>query len=230
MVTIRTTSGGGEPAPDRAPTRPRIERLPGLPGSRAIVGGLLVALAGVGTLATWQQASGAPERAYAVATQPILPGETVTADHVRLAPVDLPSDVAAAAFVDLGDVEERVALAPIGAGELLQVSQLSDPGQGVPVAELSLALERDRAVDGRLRSGDLIDVFVTWDDRTDAVAEGVRVVGVSDGGAPGFGAGSRITVTLALDDTERRADLVHAARAGDVTLVRSTHARVGVGS
>jgi hypothetical protein len=34
----------------------------------------------------------------------------------------------------------------------------------------------------------------------------------------------QVTVTVALDDSTGRAELVHAVRAGDVTLVRSTGA------
>jgi hypothetical protein len=116
-----------------------------------------------------------------------------------------------------------VALGPIGEGELVQVSGLSEPGGAEPAAEVSLALDRDRAVDGRLRSGDLVDVFVTYDDRTEAVVERARVVGVSDTGGASFTAGSQITVTLALADAAQRAPVIHAVRAGEVTLVRSTH-------
>jgi hypothetical protein len=116
-----------------------------------------------------------------------------------------------------------VALGPIGEGELVQVSGLSEPGGAEPAAEVALALDRDRAVDGRLRSGDLVDMFVTYDDRTEAVVERARVVGVSDTGGASFTAGSQITVTLALADAAQRAPVIHAVRAGEVTLVRSTH-------
>jgi Flp pilus assembly protein CpaB len=229
MVTTRPVGEAGGPDGEvPAPARRRVERLRGLPGSRAVVGGLLVALAGVGTLVAWQQASGTPDRSYAVAARPILPGETVTAADVRLVPIDLPGGVAGAAFTRAGDVEGRVALGPLGEGELVQVGQLSDPGAAAPAAEVSLAVGRDRAVDGRLRSGDLVDLFVTYDERTEAVVEGVRVVGVTDGGAAAFSTGSDVTVTLALTDGSRRAAVIHAARAGEVTLVRSTHL-AGVG-
>lgn len=235
MVTIRSaTDGAGlDPGPDGGPgaglraevpaPRRRVERLRGLPSSRAVVGGLLVALAGVGTLVTWQRASGSPDHAYAVADRPILPGETITAADVRLVPIDLPGGVAVAAFTDGRDVEGRVALGPLGEGELVQLGQLSEAGAAAPAAEVSLALGRDRAVDGRLRSGDLVDVFVTYDDRTEAVVERVRLVSLSDAGAASFSTGTEVTVTLALTDPSRRTPLIHAARAGDVTLVRSTH-------
>jgi hypothetical protein len=137
--------------------------------------------------------------------------------------------VARSSFTDAATVADRVALAPIGEGELVQASGLSDPGAAQAVAEVSLALERDRAIDGRLRSGDLVDVFATYDDRTEAVVERVRVVEVSDTGGASFTSASQVTVTLALTDAARRAPVVHAARAGEVTLVRSTHLPASAG-
>jgi Flp pilus assembly protein CpaB len=223
MVMTRSEADGVGRDPEVPVARHRVERLRGLPTSRALVGGLLVALAGVGTLVAWQRAAGSPEHEYAVASRPILPGETLSAEDVRLVPIDLPAGVAGAAFTDAGSVAERVALGPIGEGELVQLSELSDPGVAEAVAEVSLALDRDRAVDGRLRSGDVVDVFATYDDRTEAVVERVRVVGVSDAGGASFTSGAQVTVTLALTDASRRAPVIHAARAGEVTLVRSTH-------
>ena len=117
----------------------------------------------------------------------------------------------------------RVALGPIAEGELVQAGALSEPGSGVPTAEVSFALARDRALDGRLASGDLVDVFVTVDAGTSLVAERVQVVTVTDGGAS-FATGAELTVTLALTDPAVRDDLIQAVRAGEVTLVRATHA------
>jgi Flp pilus assembly protein CpaB len=226
VMTRPAAEGTGAPAPGPPPTRPprrRIERARGLPGGRAVVGGLLVALAGLGTLVAWRQAAGAPDHAYAVATRSIAPGEVLTDADVRFEPIDLPGGVGGAALGAGDEVAGRVALGPLGEGELVQIGQLSDVGAEVPTAEVSFALPRDRAVDGRLRPGDLVDVFVTYDVGTDAVAEGVRVVAVSDGHGASFTSTSEITVTLALTDPDGRAELIQAVRAGEVTLVRSTH-------
>jgi hypothetical protein len=225
MVTTRAVEeaahppavAGGGPPPQR-----RIERPRRLPGGRAVVGGLLVALAGVGTLVAWQEASGTPDRRYAVASRAVRPGEELAAGDVRLVPVDLPDGVAGAAFGDPADVAGRVALGPIAEGELVQAGALSDPGAGVPTAEVSFALARDRVVDGRLSSGDLVDVFVTTDAGTTAVAERLQVVTVTDGGAS-LASGAELTVTLALTDPGSRGEVIQAVRSGEVTLVRSTH-------
>lgn len=223
MVTAPPAVDGVTHDPGASRARRRVERLRGLPSSRAVVGGVLVGLAGVGTLVAWQRAAGTPEQAYVVADRAILPGETLSPDDVRLQPIDLPGSVAGAAFTDAATVADRVAIGVIGEGELVQVSQLSEAGVAAATAEVSLALERDRAVDGRLRSGDLVDVFVTHDDRTEAVVERVRVVEVADAGGSSFTSASQVTVTLALTDAARRAPVIHAGRAGEVTLVRSTH-------
>jgi SAF domain len=216
--------GNGVDAPAGADvTRRVVGRRMGLPGARAIVGGLLVATAGVCTFAAWQQASGAAGTSYAVAARPILPGQSLTAADVRLEPLDLPEGVAAAAFRDASAIEGRVALGPIGDGELVQLGQVSDPGQASPAAELSFSIARDRAVDGRLRSGDLVDVFVTDEAGTTAVAEGMQIVDATahDGGS--FGTSGELTITLTIADPALREPLIQAVREGEVTLVRSTH-------
>jgi Flp pilus assembly protein CpaB len=225
-----TRQGNGVDAP--APVgvaRHIVGRRMGLPGARAIVGGLLVAIAGVCTFAAWQQASGAADTSYAVAARPILPGQPLTADDIRFEALDLPDGLAAAAFSDTSAIEGRVALGPIGDGELVQLGQVSDPGQASPAAELSFSIARDRAVDGRLRSGDLVDVFVTDDGGTSAVAEGVMIVDatVHDGGS--FDTTGELTITLTLADPALRAPLIQAVREGEVTLVRSTHLSGGGG-
>ena len=156
--------------------------------------------AGVSTFLAWQQASGPADPSYAVAARPIHPGQSLTDADVRFEPLDLPAGLAAAAFTDASGIEGRVALGPIGDGELVQLGQVSDPGQASPGAELSFSIARDRAVDGRLRSGDLVDVFVTDDGGTTAVAEGVQIVDATarDGGS--FGSTGELTITLTVAD------------------------------
>jgi Flp pilus assembly protein CpaB len=213
--------------PEGTTGRRRTLDRPLLPSARAAVGGLLLALAGVGTFVAWQQASGIPDRSYVVAQRTISPGERVAADDLRVTPIDLPDGIAGSAFGDAAAVEGRVALGPIGQDELVQASQLSDARSAEPVVEVSFALARDRAVDGQLRSGDSVDVFVTYPDRTTAVAEHVQVVAANESGNASFAGTGQVTVTLALDAIDRRADLIHALRAGEVTLVRSTLAGPG---
>lgn len=202
-----------------------LDRRP-LPNARATVGGLLLALSGIVTFTAWQHASGIPERSYVVVRRPVHPGERLAAEDVRLARVDLPGGLAGGAFEDAETVVGLVVLGPIGEGELVQASQVSEVRSTDPVVEVSFAVARDRAVDGHLRSGDRVDVFVTYPEYTTSVAEGIQVV-TADGGGSSFADAAQVTVTLALDASARRAELIHAVRAGEVTLVRSTHAGGG---
>jgi Flp pilus assembly protein CpaB len=204
--------------------RRRIAGRPVLPSGRALVGGLLLAVSGVVTFAAWQQASGVPDHAYVVAERSLAPGERLTADDLATVRLDLPRRVAGGAFGDVGALVDRVTLGPVGAGELVQATQVSDAASAEPLVEVSFALPRDRALDGRLRSGDRVDVFVTYDDYTAAVVDGAEVVTVGDAGGSALGPASEVTVTLALEAASRRAQLVHAVRVGEVTLVRSTQA------
>jgi len=205
------------------PPRRMITRAPGVPSGRALLGGALVAVAAVGLFLTWRGAGSTPAHRYAVAARALAPGDPVGPADVRFAPIDLPHGVARAAFPDAAALEGRVALAPIGAGELLQQGELSDQVAGPPAAEVSLRLDRALAVDGRLRPGDRVDVFGTDEQATHLVASGVRVIASDDAGGS-FGAGDQLTVTLALTDGGQQQAVVSAARAGTVTLVRTTHA------
>jgi Flp pilus assembly protein CpaB len=228
MAMTRPGNGVDAPAPGGVARRIE-ERRTALPGARAIVGGLLVAVAGVSTFLAWQQASGAAETSYAVAAGPIRPGQSLTAADVRFEPLDLPAGLAAAAFSDASAIEGRLALGPIGDGELVQLGQVSDPGQASPAAELSFSIARDRAVDGRLRSGDLVDVFVTDDAGTTAVAEGVQIVDATAHDDGSFATTGELTITLTVADPALRGPLIQAVREGEVTLVRSTHMSGGGG-
>lgn len=205
-----------------APARRVVARVPGVPGGRAVVGGLLIALAGVGTFVSWQQSTGTPEVSWAVADRSLEPGEPVTSDAIRFVPIDLPSGVASAAFSSATQLEGRVLVAPVGEGELLQQGALSDQAQAEPAAEVSVTLARDLAVDGRLRTGDTVDVYATYDAGTEVVASGVQVISVTEPGGS-FGDGRELTVTLALTDESWRIPVINAARDGQVTLVRTTH-------
>jgi Flp pilus assembly protein CpaB len=222
MVMTRPTDDGAASDVHEAPLRRVVTRAPGVPGSRAVVGGVLIALAGLGTFVSWQRATGTPAHEYAVAGRSLQPGDPLTADAVRFEPIDLPAGMAASAFGSAGDLEGRVLVAPVGEGELLQVGSLSDQGQPDPAAEVSVMLDRELAVDGRLRTGDTVDVFATHDDETLAVARGIRVISVTEGGGA-FDDGSELTVTLALAEEGQQVPVIHAARAGQITLVRTTH-------
>ena len=114
MVMTRSNGGSTTAAGDQPPRRV-VARAPGMPTGRALVGGALVALAGVATFVTWQQSAGTPDHSYAVASRALHPGDAVTADAVRFVAIDLPPGVAGVAFPDPASLEGRVTVAPVAA-------------------------------------------------------------------------------------------------------------------
>jgi len=113
--------------------------------------------------------------------------------------------------------------APLDSGEPIPASLLLPEARQAHPDVVALALDEDHAVLGVLRTGDRVDVYLTapHDDgvpTTDRIAEGVFVVDVVEGPS-GFGRDDSARLLLAADH-RLAAVLVHAARTGDVDLVR----------
>src|SRR5262245_26577003 len=87
-------SGRPEPGGDRLRRR-RFGDRPAVPNPRALVGGLLLAVAAVGTFLTWHSAAGTPDTTYVVARRSVRVGERLTGDDVALAGAELPGGLAA---------------------------------------------------------------------------------------------------------------------------------------
>lgn len=197
----------------------------GLPGSRAVVGGLLVAVGAIGTWVAATGSSSGPDETFVVADGLIAPGQRIEADHVRSIQLDLPDEVRAAVFTDAEAVIGSVALGPIEAGELVQAGSLST-GSVEPSAELSFSVETDWAVAGTLRVGDRIDVYAT-DDRasatsTELVLHEVVIRSISSPGGDGLGSDRSQTITVGVADPAAVESAVTATRTATVTVVRVT--------
>jgi Flp pilus assembly protein CpaB len=209
--------------------QPVLRRRTPLPNGRAVAGGLLVAVAGLGVAAAHLSAAPDAGVPYVVVTEAIAPGDLVHADQLATARMDLPAEVARGAFRDPARLDGVVALDPLGAGEMVQAGDVlaADGGaEGPARPELSVALERERAVDGRLVPGDVVDLLATYGTgdggSTQPVARGATVRATTTDGDGGFAGGSLVTITLALADEGELLAATHAAREDALTLVRST--------
>jgi len=203
-----------------------IERHRGLPGGRAVLGGLLVALAAIGVFVAYDQAGKRPTEPVVVAAQAIRVGEVLDAGDLRQVEVDLPDDAAAGTFEAVAALTGRVALGPIAEGEIVQAGSVTDQASARDVHEVALTLPRAQIAVGRLKPGERVDVFVTYDERTTSVVRGAEVldIAVDEGGA--LTASREITLVVAVPSGDAVAAVVHALRTGDVTVVRSTFAEV----
>lgn len=223
-VDVRRASGrNGAPANGgRAIARRR-----SLPGGRAVTGGLLVALAAVGTFAAYTSATTEPTDRFVVAAHDLPVGTRLSASDLALAPMRLPDALAGRAFREGSALVDTVVVGPVGAGELVQASDVVDKAGAPEDREVSIAVEAARAVAGTLRPGDRVDVVATFGTgdaaATLTVVSDAEVVGRA-GGDEAVGSPGTETVALALPRAEDAVAVAHASVAAEVTLVRTTGA------
>lgn len=200
------------------------------PGGRAVVGGLLVAVAAVGTFAAYAGATADHRVAYVVAAHDLEPGHRISRADLSTAPMQLPPAMSARlAFRQPASLVGALVVGPLSAGELVQAG---DVAAGPPAAgdrELSFDIKASRAVDGTLAPGDRVDVLATYGSGTDqvtvAVVTGVAVVARTEVSATLGAAGDQTEViTLALPDPGQTLAVTQAVNGGQVMLVRSTGA------
>ncbi|MGI8663729.1 MAG: SAF domain-containing protein [Acidimicrobiales bacterium] len=193
-----------------------------------MAGGFLVAVAAIGTFAAYRGASGGATHRYVVAARSIAAGTKLTAADVSMTTVDLPDGVAEHAFVQTSAVLGRVALAAVSEGELVQSSAVADAEKADARYELSLPLDRARALGGSLVAGELVDVLVTYGTGNGAttlvVARRAEVVAIDAGKRGTVGGSGDLVLELALRSAEEVLAVTHASQAGAVTIVRATGA------
>jgi hypothetical protein len=187
---------------------------------------LLVALAGLGAFVIAMPVSG-PQHRYVVAANAIEPGTRIRAGDLELVAADLPEGLSGAAFTTPDLLVDRVALAPLAAGELVQSGAVG-PRSLAPF-EVAVSVEGDRSLDGQLRPGERVAVLATYGTGPDAAT--FTVVGealVERVTRPsGLAVGTTDVVTVGLaTETEAQA-VVHAARAAELTFVRTEAAVAG---
>lgn len=198
-----------------------------LPGGRAVVGGLLIALSALGVLIAYTDATAGPTTEFVVAARAVEPGHRLVAADLRTLPMTLPDAVASRAFRNPESLVGATVLSPLGAGDLVQVGGLLRQGGELGSRQLSFPVELDLALNGTLVPGERIDVVATFGSgpgaHTELVVADVPVVAVADTGAA---LGGRFTViTVALEREPDVLALSHAVRSGKVVVVRAVGAR-----
>ncbi len=216
-----TRSGDGTGA--ASPTR-TVRRRRGLPGSRAVVGGLLVAASAVGLFAAASRSGEGPTRSYVVARQELAAGTRLEAAHLELVPMELAPVVRARAFDNSEPLLGTTLVAPLAAGELVQASAVVARRADSASRELSFTLERGRLSPG-VKQGERADLLATYGSGNDAfttvVVRQAVLVGIE---RPRAGDAGPTTVTVALEEAADALALAHALQLGKITVVRATGA------
>ena len=196
------------------------------PSGRAVAGGLLVAIAAVGAFVIATPRPHAAVR-YVVSAHSVEPGTRLTTADLTTVPVDLPPEQAALAFTEPSTLVGATSLGPLASGQLVQAPALAD----APLSpfEVSLSIDADRALDGHLVSGEHVAVLATYGSGPDAVTLTVASTALVErlSRPTGLAVGTKDVVTLGLQAEADVDAVVHAARAGELTLVRTDSATPG---
>lgn len=206
-----------------------------IPSRRALVGGGLIALAAVLTFVGASSHSGPARTHIVVARHAIGIGRTLTADDLATMSVTISGELAAHGYSDAGAAIGSTTLAPINEGELIQRSALrTSSGSTAAASSLSFPIDRERALNGQLRPGDIVDVLGTFgtgiDSRTDVLAGAVTIAQIDESKSTSISGSNRLVLTVSLADGARLLDLAHAAQVAALTLVRSAPGAISAGS
>lgn len=206
------------------PLRPRRA----LPNGRAVVGGFLVALAAVGMFSAYTTATADPTTSYVVAARDLQPGERIDTTAVQLVPITLPDEQRRRAYDVVEPLLDATVVEPLVEGELLQEGSLIATGAEQGTRTISFAIDPARAVNATLKAGERVDVLATYGTGGEActhlVASGIAVVAIDEAAASLGGRQGALTVTVQVSDAAQGIAVAHAANAGAMTLVRTTHA------
>jgi hypothetical protein len=158
-------------------------------------------------------------------------GDRLVSDRLTTAAIALPPAQAAQAFASIDELRGAGALAPLEPGDLLLRSAVlvgEGARDGGPAHEFSLSIDRDRAVNGALALGEIVDVLATYGtgdaSYTLVAARAATVLGLDDGSSGGIGSPGTVVITLGLTSPDDVLEVAHAGHAGTLTIVRATRA------
>ncbi len=214
-------SAGGAERPARSV---RCRR--GLPGSRAVVGGLLVAAAAVGLFASASRSGEGPRHSYVVARQELPAGTRLQPSDLELAPMELAPALRARVFERAQPLVGATLLAPLGPGELVQSGAVVARAGDAASRELTFTLERGRVAPG-IKQGERADLLATYGTGVEAFTVVVvrqALLVVIERPRTSVGDAGPTTLTVAVDDPADALALAHAIQLSKVTIVRATGA------
>ena len=211
---------GGRP-PVRSPRLLRRRR--SLPGSRAVVGGFLVAAALVGLFAAYARIEAGPGQSFVVARHPVAAGSRLEASDLALEHMDLPAGARARAFGQVADLVGTTLLSPLARGEIVQASSVAATPPGGSARVVSFPVDRGRL--GRVKQGERVDVVATYGTGADAYTAVVlreALVTEIDRGGSSLGDNGNTVLTVAVDDPADELAMAHALQLAKLTVVMTS--------
>jgi hypothetical protein len=194
-------------------------RLAVLPTGRAVVGGLLVAVAALGLFTAWRQATQQHTTRYLVAAQDLPAGTVISAGSLATVEAKVDGTPARRLFADPDHLIGMVTTQSLQSGELLSASMVQPATAVGPVYEIAVSLSTDAALAGQVRVGERVSVMASDDHCSSVLATNAAVQRIEDQG-DSLSAGKYI-VNLRLANADELLALAQASKAGTVRLARS---------
>jgi Flp pilus assembly protein CpaB len=163
---------------------------------------------------------------YVVAARSIVPGARLSAADLALVALDLPdSGVRSQVFNAKAPLIGASVVAPIATGALIEATAVVGRAGALGTREVSIELDRSRAVAGTLKPGEYVDVLGTFGTGagayTSVLVSHVEVISINNvSGALGDTRTQLITFA-AVSETDAEA-IAHANIAAQATLVRAS--------
>lgn len=211
----------GEGTSGERSTRRRTLRHVSLPGGRALLGGLLVAVSAVGLVAAQRGGDEPAGAKVLIARRPIAAGATIVSGDLGWVSMSLYDGTARHAFRAPEQLLGRAVSVPIAADELISSAMLApkDPATG---RRVSIELTSAGALGGSLHAGDRVDVVASGDSAatTAVIARDALVAAAPDGESEGgIGGNDHVGVTLVVADEATAVAVLDAAASSKVALI-----------
>ena len=189
---------------------------------RAVVGGLLVTLALLGVAQAHARADAPPRTRFVAVLRTIAPGAILGTADLALVAAELPGAVADRGFTSVDGVIGGRVLAPLQPGDLLLRSHVTPADTPAPPgADIAFSLPTERALGGRLRPGEQVDLVATLPaGPTRLVADDALVLAVDQGGTGLLSEADRLVLTVRLVGPGELLAVVGAADEGALTVAR----------
>lgn len=226
---LASERGNGDESAAPEPTPRRLGPSRRLPTGRAVVGGLLVVLAGLGVLWALTRGDDEPALEYLVLAHDVRAGDIVGLEDFDVVEMVLPDEVDAFTLFrnSTRETDPRwIAQTPIREGTLALVDDYRQiEGGELPGPDgwtVTVHIDQALAMNGQASANLTVDVIGTFEEtartRTEVVARSARIVQV----APTAQEQETLAVHLQVDSYQTVLDLINAAAAGQLTLVDTT--------
>lgn len=218
----------GEDPAERGAAR-SVPRQRHLPSGRAVIGGLLVTVAGLGVFAAHQAGTAAPETPYLIAVRTVPAGRAITADDLGLAPMRLVEQTARRAISEPDEVIGRIALVGLNDGDLISAGSIGAGtlGASAPSRRVAIELDRAQALDSNVAVGDAVDVLMTpppgnSDPTSKVIVRQALVENVSGADDTTVGSSGKVRLSVVVPDEAAAIRLVDAYSAGRIHLIAAS--------